>query len=69
MVMVMMVVMMVLRVTMMSYIEGVDGHHLYNALRGKESIPECHLRMCSGKQENVEKLDFSDGKQEFLHIK
>ena len=66
MVMVMMVVMVFM---VMSYIEGVDGHHLYNALRGKESIPECHLRMCSGKQENVEKLDFSDGKQEFLHIK
>ena len=33
----------VLIVMVMSYIEGVDGHHLYNALRGKESIPECHL--------------------------
>ena len=43
MVMVMMVVMAMVLVIWLSYIEGVDGHHLYHALRGKESIPECHL--------------------------
>ena len=34
---------MMVLVIWLSYNEGVDGHHLYHALRGKESIPECHL--------------------------
>ena len=36
----------------MSDIEGVDRHHLHNALGREEPVPELHLELCLIKRRN-----------------